>query len=99
MHHSSRLVSPSRAAALFIVALTYAVQPLAVGAPNAKYEFGDLQALEKAFTDLADKVRPSVVAIRGYRTKMVDGAASAVKIPTGQGSGFIIDSAGFIATN
>lgn len=61
------------------------------------YRIADLEALEDAFTKLADDIRPQVVAIRCFEAKG-DGA-SLVKLPISQGSGFVIDAAGFIATN
>ncbi|MBI3836133.1 MAG: trypsin-like peptidase domain-containing protein [Planctomycetes bacterium] len=75
------------------------VCPSAWAAPPTKYDFGDLEALEKAFTELAQKVQPSVVAIRGYRGRSAGHNAPLVKVPSGQGSGFIIDADGLVATN
>jgi len=60
----------------------------------------DLKALEEAFIGLAEAVQPSVVAIRTYRLRdpsQPDGAY--VRIALSQGSGFIIDSDGYVATN
>ncbi len=75
---------------------------LLIAAPAASggdrlYRIADLEALEDAFTKLADDIRPQVVAIRCFEAKG-DGA-SLVKLPISQGSGFVIDAAGFIATN
>lgn len=64
-----------------------------------RYELADLRALEQAFVDLAANVRPSVVAIRTYQTRRPSDTDAAVRIPHSQGSGLIIDPAGFIATN
>jgi serine protease Do len=64
-----------------------------------RYELADLRALEQAFTDLAVNVRPSVVAIRTYQTRRPSDTDAAVRIPHSQGSGLIIDTSGFIATN
>jgi len=56
----------------------------------------DLQRLEKTFEHLAEHVRPSVVAIE---TRQVLNADAGRTIPNSQGSGFIIRSDGYIATN
>jgi len=69
------------------------------GHPPDRYELADLKALEQAFTDLAHKVRPSVVAIRTYRVRNPDNRDTLVKLPFSQGSGFVIDASGYIATN
>ena len=66
----------------------------------SSYELADLKALQLAFSQLAETVRPSVVAIRTYRT--IDPGLSdraLVKIPLSQGSGFVMDADGFIVTN
>jgi len=82
-----------------LVALVCAVLIAAPAAPGGDnlYRIADLKALEDAFTELADEVRPQVVAIRCFETK--GDPASLVKLPISQGSGFVIDAAGFIATN
>jgi len=64
-----------------------------------RYTLADLKALQQAFTDLADKVRPAVVAIRVYKVRTLGENESKVKVPISQGSGFVIDPNGFIATN
>jgi serine protease Do len=65
-----------------------------------RYELADLKALQNAFIDLADQVRPGVVSIRCYQVHASDQEdAPLVKLPISQGSGFIIDPQGFIATN
>ena len=69
------------------------------GQPPDRYELADLKALERAFVELAQKVRPSVVAVRTYRVRNPDNRDTLVKLPFSQGSGFVIDSAGYIATN
>lgn len=69
------------------------------GHPPDRYELADLKALEQAFADLARNVRPSVVAIRTYRVRNPDHRDTLVKLPFSQGSGFVIDSGGYIATN
>jgi serine protease Do len=60
----------------------------------------DLKALEAAFVKLAEDVQPSVVSIQTYSVSSVseDGPFFAT-IPESKGSGFVIDSDGFIATN
>jgi len=62
-----------------------------------RHDIADLKALEQAFTQLADEVRPHVVAIRCYESR--NAGSNKVKIPISQGSGFIIDGNGYIATN
>lgn len=65
-----------------------------------RYDRADLKALEDAFVELAAEVQPVVVAIRTYRAH--DGEESAdfpVRVPLSQGSGFVVDSQGYIATN
>jgi len=66
--------------------------------PPTHYDLADLKALEQAFVDLAEKVRPSVVAVRTYRTRNT-GKDTLVKIPFSQGSGFVIDAGGYVVTN
>jgi serine protease Do len=66
---------------------------------SSKYSIGDMKALESSFVQLSDTVRPSVVAIRAYQVRAGKEADTRLKVPVSQGSGFIIDSDGFIATN
>lgn len=70
---------------------------LPVYAAGNRNDIVDLKALQRAFTDLADQVRPHVVAIRCYETRKA--RSNQVKVPISQGSGFIFESDGFIATN
>ena len=65
-----------------------------------RYALADLKALEESFERLAEQVRPSVVAIQTYQVhpRSAD-EESLVKIPVSRGSGFVIDPAGWIATN
>ncbi len=65
-----------------------------------RYQLADLKALEQAFMELAEKVRPSVVAIRTYNVRDPQSpGARYVMRPHSQGSGFIIDRDGYVATN
>lgn len=66
---------------------------------RSHYSLVDLKALQQTFIDLAEKVRPSVVAIRTYQVRRPGAADTVVRVPQSQGSGFIIDSNGHIATN
>ena len=69
-------------------------------APPTLYKLADLKALEKAFVEMADMVQPSVVAIRCYQVRdPADRRAMQARLPISQGSGFVIDAAGYIATN
>lgn len=75
-------------------------KPTQADQPRIKYELADLEALQDAFVELADKIRPSVVAIRTYRVRDRSNSASrSTRRPHSQGSGFIIDADGYIATN
>jgi serine protease Do len=65
--------------------------------PPIQYQLPDLKALEQAFESLADTVRPGVVAIRAYSAPAP--SSGLVKIPLSQGSGFVIDADGYVATN
>ena len=87
------------AAILTCIAFTFSVVPTRADHPAA-YQMADLKALEKAFVKLAEEVRPSVVAIRTYITLRDEHPGGRVgTIPHSQGSGFVIDSNGYIATN
>jgi len=72
---------------------------LAQSQSNVRYSFGDMKALERSFVELSDTVRPTVVAVRAYQMRAGREADTRVRVPISQGSGFIIDSDGFIATN
>lgn len=65
---------------------------------KSAYEIADLRALEDAFIDLADKVRPSVMAVRTYRTA-TDNEERPITIPVSHGSGVVVGSDGYILTN
>lgn len=82
-----------------VLAGLLALPPQGGAEPRPRYEFADLKALENAFTDLAEGVRPSVVAIRCYQLRRSAERDSVVKVPIAQGSGFIISNEGHIATN
>lgn len=66
---------------------------------NAAYSIVDLKALERGFVELAETVRPTVVAIRAYQVRAGAEPDTRLRVPISQGSGFIIDSNGFITTN
>ena len=71
-----------------------------VPAQSDNYELADLRALQHAFVRLAEQVRPSVVALRTYRTP--DGAPAhvgRVTMPLSHGTGFVIHPDGLILTN
>jgi S1-C subfamily serine protease len=95
-----RFLARRYAILLGIVAGWCVTNATVLAAPPVRYELADLKALEQAFTDLAKEVRPSVVAIRCYQVHATDRTdPPLVKLPISQGSGFIIDAAGYIATN
>jgi len=64
-----------------------------------KYELADLKALQRAFVQLAEDVRPTVVGIQTYLVPEAHAKSGIVRIPANKGSGFIVDPAGFVATN
>ena len=65
-----------------------------------RLQLADLKALEQAFVDLAQDVRPSVVAIRTYSVRDPKSpGAKYIMRPFSQGSGFVIDAQGYVATN
>jgi serine protease Do len=78
-----------------------AVCPTIAGAaPPERYEVADLKALEAAFVELAEQVRPSVVAVRTYRLSDRERpGAKSILLPFGQGSGFVVSADGYLATN
>ncbi len=85
---------------MVVIGLTFwACAPRANAQPAARYSIGDLKALEQSFVELAGKARPPVVAIRAYQVRTIGDDESRVKIPISQGSGFVIDANGLIATN
>jgi len=60
------------------------------------YAVQDLEKLERTFIRLAEQVRPCVVAIE---TRQVFDSEGNRSVPNSQGSGFVIRSDGYIATN
>ncbi len=74
----------------------------APGAPPELYRVPDLKALQNTFADLAQRVKPSVVAIRTYRHLGLPSDQSNERIPQMPntfGSGVIIRADGLILTN
>lgn len=99
MNHQPRTRNRSFPAAIAGIIVLAFWSASGSGHPPDRYELADLKALELAFTDLAHKVRPSVVAIRTYRVSKPGDRDTLVKLPFSQGSGFVIDTSGYIATN
>ena len=64
-----------------------------------RYDLADLESLERAFVELAARVRPSVVAIRTYELRAPGESDTRVRLPISHGSGFVIAADGYIATN
>lgn len=92
------LTTTSHAATLiFVTCSTCLAQTQSIASP--KYSLADMKALERSFVELSDSVRPAVVAIRAYQVRAGKEADTRMKVPVSQGSGFIIDADGFIATN
>ncbi len=97
---SQRKTVGGRIAAIFVLTVT-AGWPLGAyaGVPK-QYELADLKALQAAFVELAEDIRPSVVAIRTYRVSDPKNAGTRLVLrPHSQGSGFVIDSDGHVVTN
>ncbi len=81
---------------IFAAALALGAVVRAQAGSPSRYDIADLKALQQAFADLTEKARPSVVAIRTYDRSE---HAKLILIPSGQGSGLVIDADGHIATN
>ncbi len=87
------------------VALTLVALPIA--SPRASWaqsrggdSVPDLEAIEKAFIRLAEHVRPSVVVVQTYLTRIVDRETRLrVRFPSSKGTGLIVDGDGLILTN
>lgn len=89
-----RLIRSGRTILLSVVACTMgATTTLAVDA-----SFPDLHAIQSAFVKISKALRPSVVAITGYRHE-IDENHAIVSVPFNHGSGFVIHEDGLIATN
>lgn len=93
-----------------ILAATLLAWALSWGVPSGvraefpeQYRMADLKALQDAFAAVAVDIQPSVVAIRTYKTynanESGDGTPTWIRRPLSQGSGFIIDTEGYIGTN
>jgi len=90
-------------AVIFVWAAAATVLP-ALADPPAAMSLADLKALERAFVDAADRVRPSVVAIRTYDLRRGSDREDAPRfrsprLQENQGSGFIVSADGYIVTN
>ena len=81
------------------IAILAALPARGLASPPIRYQLADLKALEQSFVELAEKARPGVVAIRTYELRNPGDLDTVVKMPSNQGSGFIIDPNGYIATN
>lgn len=75
---------------------------VSAAAPTAQAELtaavAELESIERAFTELADHLRPHVVAIAAYREKVKGGDFDAAE-PFNFGSGFFYAEGGRILTN
>jgi len=89
-----------RASLVLLSFLAFGAVPTASAQLAQHYRVSDLKALEKAFIKVAETVRPSVVAIRTFIVNdptNIDMRFPGISIS--QGSGFVIDEDGYIATN
>ncbi len=99
MDHKLSLPRRRPVCLLLTLAFSTAFVKGAFAQDRSGYALADLKALEQTFVTLAEKVRPSVVAIRTYQTRRASGVDTVLRVPRSQGSGFIIGSDGYIATN
>lgn len=96
---ASYRLDPRWICALLGFGLLAGAMPVAASPPR-KYELADLEALQRAFAELAEQVRPSVVTIQTYQTIAPRRFhRNAALIPTSKGSGFVLTEDGYIATN
>ncbi len=87
-------------AAITALSIGAIVPLITLAQPPKHYRLADLKALQSAFVELADDVRPSVVAIRTYQMSRPEGSRQkSILLPYSQGSGFVIGDDGYIATN
>ena len=83
-----------------VAALVFSAPALRAEESVERYRLADLKALERAFVSLAERVQPSVVAIRTYRlVDPVPDHPTEIPMPLSQGAGFVIDPEGLILTN
>ncbi len=99
--NTSRRASPGFVKMITVVCLL-TMSGVATAQLPERYHLADLKALQEAFVELAENVRPSVVAIRTYQDaggRSDQTGVRRIRLPYSQGSGMIIDKAGHIATN
>lgn len=88
----------SRFAALVI--FTFVIPVVSTAQVPPKYEVADLKALQDSFAKLADKVKPSVVAIITFKSSGTESnSRSRETHALSHGSGFVVDDKGFVVTN
>lgn len=102
--HDSRPNTAIARTRISLVVLMLATMWAGTGSARAqlsrRYELADLKALERAFVELAENVRPSVVSIQTYLVPDSNAMGTrSARIPANKGSGFIIGEDGYIATN
>ncbi len=102
MNRAGRGRKAKRSWIAVVVALT-TLAGWSVGAyanPPRRYEIADLKALQRAFVDLAENVRPGVVAIRTYQVSDPKSPGTRLVLrPFSQGAGFVLAGDGYIVTN
>lgn len=92
----SQVAILTRSLVVLLCVWTVSAHTVRAGLPS-KYRIADLKALEAAFVDLAQEVRPSVVAIRTFYVHGNSRRRGGTSVS--QGSGVIIGKDGYIATN